>query len=100
MYRIVQEGLTNAIRHAGATRVTISVDDREGVIHACVSDDGRGFDPAAPDDGFGLTGMRERVSLLRGDLDITSSPDGHDDHRGDSRSVVHQLSAPDAEPGG
>jgi len=76
VYRIVQEGLTNAIRHAGATRVTISVDDRAGVIYASVTDDGRGFDPAAPDEGFGLTGMRERVSLLRGELEITSSPEG------------------------
>ena len=41
-----------------------------------VHDDGHGFDPASPDDGFGLTGMRERVALLRGELEITSSPDG------------------------
>jgi two-component system sensor histidine kinase UhpB len=76
VYRIVQEGLTNAIRHAGAKHVMISVHEAAGAVHACVSDDGRGFDPAAPDEGFGLTGMRERVSLLRGDLEVTSSSDG------------------------
>jgi signal transduction histidine kinase len=76
VYRIVQEALTNAVRHAGATAVHISVDVRDGAIHAEVRDDGRGFDPGAPADGFGLTGMRERVALLRGELEIASSESG------------------------
>jgi signal transduction histidine kinase len=75
-YRIVQEALTNAVRHSGATSVQISVDVRAGAVHAEVRDDGSGFDPGAPADGFGLTGMRERVALLRGELEIASSETG------------------------
>ena len=41
-----------------------------------VRDDGQGFDPERPVEGFGLTGMRERVALLRGDLEVASSADG------------------------
>jgi signal transduction histidine kinase len=76
LYRIVQEAVTNAVRHAGAQRVAISVSESGGALHARIQDDGRGFDPGAPGDGFGLTGMRERVALLRGDLEIASSPAG------------------------
>lgn len=76
IYRVVQEALTNAIRHAGATLVTITIADHGDVIRACVTDDGRGFDPVAPSGGFGLTGMRERVALLRGELEIASSTSG------------------------
>jgi signal transduction histidine kinase len=76
LYRIIQESVSNAVRHAGATRVQISLDEHQGVLSARVQDDGHGFDPATPADGFGLTGMRERVALLHGDLEITSSPGG------------------------
>jgi signal transduction histidine kinase len=76
LYRIVQEAVTNAVRHAGASRVEISVEEVDGVLHARISDDGGGFDPEAPRDGFGLTGMRERVALLQGELEITSSAKG------------------------
>jgi len=77
IYRIVQEALTNAIRHAAATRATITVEESAHAIHVHVADDGHGFDPSAPGDGgFGLTGMRERVSLLRGELEISSSAVG------------------------
>jgi signal transduction histidine kinase len=76
LYRIVQEALTNAVRHASASKVRISVaDDRESV-RADVWDDGRGFDPETPADGFGLVGMRERVALLHGELELSSSADG------------------------
>jgi hypothetical protein len=73
LYRIVQEGLTNALHHARASAVAISVDERDGRIRASVSDNGQGFDLALPDEGFGLIGMRERVALLRGDLEIVSA---------------------------
>ncbi|WP_372518108.1 GAF domain-containing sensor histidine kinase [Solirubrobacter ginsenosidimutans] len=76
VYRVIQEALNNAIRHAKPTRVRIAVQETSGVIHICVSDDGQGFDPATPDAGFGLTGMRERISLLRGDLQLASSATG------------------------
>jgi signal transduction histidine kinase len=76
VYRVVQEALTNAIRHATPTRVRITVEETSGVIQVFVTDNGHGFDPGAPHSGFGMTGMRERISLLRGDLQLTSSADG------------------------
>src|SRR5215213_3550399 len=77
VYRLVQEALTNAVRHAGATRVRIDVGERDGRVDVAVADDGRGFDPQARSStGFGLTGMRERVELADGELDIDSGPAG------------------------
>jgi signal transduction histidine kinase len=76
VYRVVQEALGNAIRHADASEVSIAIADDADVIRLCVRDNGRGFDPEAPTEGFGLAGMRERVALLRGDLEIASSADG------------------------
>jgi signal transduction histidine kinase len=76
VYRVVQEALSNAVRHASARHVSIKLEVRERAIHADVDDDGDGFDPNAPADGFGLIGMRERVALLRGELEISSSAGG------------------------
>lgn len=76
VYRIVQEALTNAIRHAGAQRVTITLAEDVEALHLRVADDGRGFDPRAKTEGFGLAGMRERVALLHGELEVASSTDG------------------------
>jgi signal transduction histidine kinase len=76
LYRIVQEALTNAVRHAGAQRIEIAVTETGGIVHAQIRDDGSGFDPGAPADGFGLTGVRERVALLHGELEISSSTQG------------------------
>ena len=72
-YRIVQESLNNAARHAGATRVVVELARRDGALRLCVSDDGTGFDTAgAGANGFGLRGMRERVALLDGQIEIDS----------------------------
>ena len=76
LYRIVQEAVNNAVRHAEAQRIEIAVTEADGVILARVSDDGRGFDPATTGDGLGIIGMRERVSLLHGELELASSPLG------------------------
>ncbi len=76
IYRIVQEAVNNAVRHSGAEHVRVTVESDLDAVHVRVRDDGSGFDPSAPDDGFGLTGMRERVALLRGDLEICSSSAG------------------------
>jgi signal transduction histidine kinase len=77
VYRLVQEALTNAVRHAGATHIRIDVSERDGCVHAAVADDGRGFDTASANSGgFGLTGMRERIELADGELDIESGPKG------------------------
>jgi signal transduction histidine kinase len=74
IYRIVQEALTNAIKHGAPTRGSVDVADVDGCVEITVRDDGRGFDTSARGDGFGLIGMRERVALLDGALDVTSSP--------------------------
>jgi signal transduction histidine kinase len=74
LYRIVQESLTNIVKHAHAQRVSIALTKMEGSVKAVVEDDGQGFDPASTDGGFGLVGMGERLALLGGRLRIESSP--------------------------
>jgi two-component system sensor histidine kinase UhpB len=75
IYRVVQEGLTNAFRHAGASLIAAEVirhDAKPSRIAIGVRDDGEGIAEEAAD-GFGLRGMRERVSALGGSLTVTSS---------------------------
>jgi signal transduction histidine kinase len=77
LYRIVQESLTNVVKHAQARRVSILLARKDGAVKAVVEDDGQGFDPAEQtDDGYGLIGMRERLALLGGRLEIESGRDG------------------------
>jgi signal transduction histidine kinase len=76
LYRIVQESLTNVVKHARARRVSILLARKNGAVKAVVEDDGRGFDPAEETDhGFGLVGMRERLALLGGRLEVESAHD-------------------------
>jgi signal transduction histidine kinase len=85
IYRIVQEALTNVIKHAGAGSVSIAVTAPEGVVRAVVEDDGKGFSPRdVREQALGLVGMRERVQLLGGRLEIESSP-------GDGTTIVAEL---------
>ena len=72
LYRIVQEALTNVAKHADAHTVSILLTRKNGRVTLVIEDDGRGFDPARPADGFGLQGMRERVDLLGGALEVES----------------------------
>lgn len=76
LYRIVQEALTNVVRHAGATRVDVLLERRGDQMVTIVEDDGVGFDPdAAGQSGrLGLLGMRERAEMLGGVLSIESVP--------------------------
>ncbi len=72
-YRIIQESLTNVLRHAGASSVQISVVVRDSVLAVTVSDDGTGASgTAVRSGGLGLTGMRERVEILGGRMDTES----------------------------
>jgi PAS domain S-box-containing protein len=71
--RIIQEALTNARRHSGAKRISVSLKMDEGDLLAEVSDDGQGFEPDTPP-GVGLSSMRERAALIGGDLEIESEP--------------------------
>jgi signal transduction histidine kinase len=72
LYRIVQETLINANRHARAQRVTVQIRVEANVVHCCVSDDGAGFDCETAPGGLGLLGIRERLVHLGGRLTITS----------------------------
>lgn len=71
-YRIVQETLTNILRHASAQHASVVVTVHSGTLSIVVEDDGVGFDPAARADGFGLAGIRERAVLLDGSFRIES----------------------------
>jgi signal transduction histidine kinase len=74
IYRIAQEALTNAGKHGHAEHVQIAINDTDGAITVTIADNGAGFDPAVRTRGFGLAGMRERVGLLYGTLDVESAP--------------------------
>jgi signal transduction histidine kinase len=76
VYRVVQEALTNVKKHAGASRVTVRVAAEDGELVVVVEDDGVGFDTEERTPGFGLAGMRERVYLTGGSIDITSGSGG------------------------
>ena len=106
-YRIVQEALNNISKHAEASQVEISLEQRDSTIHGSIIDNGKGFDldkalhPESPERGFGMIGMQERISLLGGKIDIQSRPgfgtrihievlhkrEGNDDIEKDTSSV-------------
>jgi signal transduction histidine kinase len=82
VYRILQEALSNAYRHAGVKRVSVSLSAAAGQVRLEVSDQGRGFSPpplVGPEatervEHIGLRGMRERVALVGGQFSIESAP--------------------------
>ena len=85
LYRVVQESLTNIVKHANARNVSVSVARREHVVAAVIEDDGGGFDQRAVRDGaVGLLGMRERLALLDGRLEIES-------RRGAGTTIVAEV---------
>ncbi|GAB4386197.1 MAG: sensor histidine kinase [Elainellaceae cyanobacterium] len=75
LYRILQETLTNISKYAQATVVEVQLKTVEGSIQLTVIDNGKGFDPAQVEGGFGLRGMYERVAALSGRLQIESAPE-------------------------
>jgi signal transduction histidine kinase len=76
LFRIAQEALTNAVRHAQATRVSVALAFADDVVELTVSDDGRGLASEKPAHGFhfGLSGMRERARALGTRLEVESPP--------------------------
>jgi signal transduction histidine kinase len=75
LYRVVQEALSNVVKHAGAEHVSIVLAQRGSGVAATIDDDGQGFDESAiRPDALGLTGMRERLALVGGTLEIESAP--------------------------
>jgi signal transduction histidine kinase len=88
LYRIVQEALTNIVKHAHADRVSIVVTQKAESVGAIIEDDGRGFDAGQDaDGGIGLLGMRERIELLEGSLVVESS-------RGAGTTLVVEVPLP------
>jgi two-component system, NarL family, sensor histidine kinase UhpB len=73
-YRVAQEALTNAARHAGATRVELQLQQNPARTVLAVRDDGRGLSPGALPSAHGIRGMRERAMLIGAQLDIESKP--------------------------
>ena len=77
VYRIVQEALTNVVRHADAGSVSLVLGVTDGWLSVVVEDDGRGIDPAAgAEHGLGIVGMRERAELVGGTVRVESSAGG------------------------
>jgi two-component system, NarL family, sensor histidine kinase DevS len=82
IYRIVQEALTNVSRHAEASEAIVRVIERDGVVTASVTDDGKGLPDASQlgprgdglQGGFGMSGMRERAELVGGELELVPAP--------------------------
>lgn len=78
VFRAVQEALTNAVRHAGAVRVDVTMHRAAAALVVTVVDDGGGFDVAAArratPQPFGILGMQERTAALGGDVEISSRP--------------------------
>lgn len=80
LYRVLQEALSNVAKHAGATRVDVTIEPTDNAVVATVGDNGRGFAPsqrvAPTGQGLGLLGMRERLALVAGWLELDTQPGG------------------------
>jgi signal transduction histidine kinase len=85
-YRLVQEALNNAARHGDTDKAKVEAIESDDKLRLRISDQGRGFDPSERSDGFGLVGMRERVTLAGGTLELRSSP-------GEGTTIVAVLPA-------
>ena len=88
LYRLVQEALANVIKHARATRATVTL-VLDTTVHVCVEDDGLGFGAPVPAFAYGLAGMRERVGALGGVLQLDNRPTG-------GARLVAELAVPEA----
>ncbi len=75
LYRIVQESLTNIVKHANAGRISVLLTRKDDGVAVIVEDDGGGFEESPSEEGLGLVGMRERVGLVGGKLRIESAPE-------------------------
>jgi signal transduction histidine kinase len=76
LLRCAQEALANVRKHSTATTASVGLELAEGTVNLTIADDGTGFDPAKSSSGFGLTGLRDRLALVRGTLGVSASPGG------------------------
>lgn len=74
VYRIAQEALHNIAKHSGADRASVKLTEADSVLQMQISDNGRGFNQAETPQGLGLASMRERLSIIGGNLQIQSTP--------------------------
>jgi signal transduction histidine kinase len=72
LYRVIQECLTNTLKHAQATDVFVTLHGAAEAVELEVRDNGKGFDPSAAVDGFGLRGLKERIASLKGSVNVNS----------------------------
>ncbi|WP_352421102.1 ATP-binding protein [Proteiniphilum sp.] len=86
IYRIVQEGLSNAVKHACAGDISLQFDSNGDTFRFSIEDDGKGFDTTATTRGIGLRTMRERVENLPGEMTLTSETG-----KGTKISVIFHL---------
>jgi signal transduction histidine kinase len=75
-FQILQEGLTNSLKHAQSSVVTVGIGTRDGFVHIAVEDDGTGFDPEEKvgSDHVGMRLMKERAARLGGNVELVSAP--------------------------
>jgi signal transduction histidine kinase len=76
LLRCAQEALANVRKHSNAGTAALTLRAHDGTIDLRISDDGGGFDPARGSSGFGIAGLRERLALVRGTLDVVARPGG------------------------
>lgn len=74
IYRIIQEQLNNALKHANARKVVIKLSHCDQQVQLTIQDDGDGFDPAQVKPGMGLNNIRNRIAVFNGEMDIQSAP--------------------------
>jgi signal transduction histidine kinase len=74
VYRLAQEALNNVVKHSAATRASLKAELVDGEVKLAVEDDGKGFETGGEGGGRGMVGMRERVALLGGRLEVRSEP--------------------------
>jgi signal transduction histidine kinase len=93
LYRVIQEAMTNVVRHARATRVDVLAERHGDRVKVMVEDDGVGFEPdkVQRGDHFGLLGLRERAEALGGTLTVESAP-------GAGTTVVVEVASADPHP--
>jgi len=91
LYRVAQEALANVAEHAQARSVQIRLTRDDGQVRLAISDDGRGFDPALPEETvrYGLRGMRERAEMSGGSLVVDSKA-------GEGTNITYMVTVPRA----
>ena len=75
-YRIIQEQLNNVLKHSQADHVSIRISQSGGILHLVINDNGVGFDSQQMQQGLGLNNIRNRLEIVRGNMQIESEPGG------------------------